>query len=128
MSQAPPSALQIWTQQNCIGTVSLAQRGQQICVWILMFLISPPNWSISNTCAFPWSYFLWIQEQYNLKVSAYKGYVHLEMGRAVWGLPQAGILANKRLRRKLTPYGYFEHISTPGLWYHETRPFCSHWW
>jgi hypothetical protein len=36
-----------------------------------------------------------IQDQYNLKVVAYKGFVHLEKCRAVWGLPQAGILANK---------------------------------
>jgi hypothetical protein len=53
---------------------------------------------------------------------AYKGFVHLEMRKAVWGLPQAGILANKRLRRKLAPFGYFEHANTPGLWYHVTRP------
>jgi hypothetical protein len=40
----------------------------------------------------------------------------------VWGLPQAGILANKQLRRKLAPFGYQECKNTPGLWYHETRP------
>jgi hypothetical protein len=65
---------------------------------------------------------IWIQEQYNLKVLTYKGFVHLEMQWAVWGLPQAGILANKCLRRKLAPFGYYKYISTPGLWYHETRP------
>jgi hypothetical protein len=63
---------------------------------------------------------IWIQNQYNLKALAYKGYVHLEMQCVVWGLPQAGILANKRLRRKLEPFGYFEHVNTPGLWYHES--------
>jgi hypothetical protein len=69
---------------------------------------------------------LWIQEQYNLKMLAYKGFVHLEMRKAVWGLPQAGILANKGLQCILAPFGYFEHISTPGLWYHETWPInCS---
>jgi len=47
----------------------------------------------------------WTIEQYNLKELALNGYVHLEMRRAVWGLPQAGILANKRLRRKLAPFG-----------------------
>ncbi len=41
---------------------------------------------------------IWIQEQYNLKVLAYKRFVHLEMQKAVWGLPQAGILANKNLQ------------------------------
>jgi hypothetical protein len=49
-------------------------------------------------------------------------YIHLEMRQAVWGLPQAGILANKRLRQKLSLFGYFESTNTPDLWYHKTRP------
>ena len=44
------------------------------------------------------------------------------MRQAVWGLPQAGILANKRLRRKLAPFGYHECVNTPGLWRHDSRP------
>jgi len=40
----------------------------------------------------------------------------------VWGLPQAGILANKLLRKRLKPHGYYECINTPGLWQHATRP------
>ncbi len=44
------------------------------------------------------------------------------MRRAVWGLPQAGILANKPLRQKLIPFGYYKSTSTPGLWCHNTRP------
>jgi hypothetical protein len=67
-------------------------------------------------------FLIWIQEQYNLKKLAYKGYMHLEMWQSVRGLPQVGILANKCLRCKLAPNGYFEHISTPSLWYHETWP------
>jgi hypothetical protein len=63
---------------------------------------------------------IWIQNQYNLNALAYKGYVYLEMRRVVWGLPQAGILANKCLCRKLEPFGYFEHVNIPGLWYHES--------
>jgi hypothetical protein len=64
----------------------------------------------------------WIQIQYNMKQLAYKGYIHLEMHHAVWGLPQAGILAKKRLHCKLAPFGYFEHVNTPDLWYHESQP------
>jgi hypothetical protein len=41
---------------------------------------------------------------------------------AMWGLPQAGILANKLLRRKLAPFGYYECVNTPSLWYHELQP------
>jgi hypothetical protein len=40
----------------------------------------------------------------------------------VWGLPQAGILANKRLGRKLVPFRYYECVETLGLWKHESRP------
>jgi hypothetical protein len=64
----------------------------------------------------------WIVEQYDLNKHALHGFVHLEMRRAVWGLPQAGILANERLRRKLAPFGYHESENTPGLWYHESCP------
>jgi hypothetical protein len=65
---------------------------------------------------------VWIQEQYNLQRLAHNGYVHLEMQQAVWGLPQAGILANKHLRWTLAPFGYHEHVKTPGLWYHVLQP------
>jgi hypothetical protein len=65
---------------------------------------------------------IWIIEQYDLKKQALNRFVHLEMRRAVWGLPQAGILANKRLRRKFAPFGYYECVNTLGLWYHILRP------
>jgi hypothetical protein len=64
----------------------------------------------------------WIVEQYNLAKHQKDGWVYLEMRRAVWELPQAGILANKKLRRKLAPFGYYKCVKTPGLWKHESRP------
>jgi hypothetical protein len=64
----------------------------------------------------------WTIKQYNLTDLAINGWVHIKVRRAVWGLAQAGILANKRLRRKLAPFGYVECENTPGLWRHETRP------
>jgi hypothetical protein len=62
----------------------------------------------------------WIIEQYNLMEHVLNGFVYLEMRRAVWGLPQAGILANKLLRKRLLPHGYYECNNTPGLWKHRT--------
>jgi hypothetical protein len=44
------------------------------------------------------------------------------MRRAVWGVPQAGILENKLLQKRLLPHGYYECKHTPGLWQHLTRP------
>jgi hypothetical protein len=62
----------------------------------------------------------WIKTQYNLNTHARDGFVFLEIRRA--GLPQAGILANKLLRKRLKPHGYYECVNTLGLWRHATRP------
>jgi hypothetical protein len=64
----------------------------------------------------------WIVDQYNLSKHHKDGWVYLEMRQAVWGLPQAGILANKKVRQKLAPFGYHECVKTPGLWKHDSRP------
>jgi hypothetical protein len=64
----------------------------------------------------------WIVKQYNLLEHVKNGYINLEMQRAVWGLPQAGILANKLLQKQLLPHGYYEFNNTPSLWKHKTRP------
>jgi len=40
----------------------------------------------------------------------------------MYGLPQAGILANKLLRERLARHGYFEQLQTPGLWKHTSCP------
>jgi hypothetical protein len=58
---------------------------------------------------------VWTIEQYNLQNLALDGWVYIEMMCAVWGLHQVGILANKRLCRKLAPFGYHESANTPGL-------------
>ena len=63
-----------------------------------------------------------MDKKYKLLDHVYNIYVYIEMQRAMWGLPQAGILISKRLRRKLAPFGYLECVNTLGLWKHETRP------
>jgi len=42
----------------------------------------------------------WIIEQYDLNTHAKDGMVYIEMRKAVYGLPQAGILANKKITEK----------------------------
>jgi hypothetical protein len=63
----------------------------------------------------------WIINQYNLDVYARDGFVFLEIRWAVWGLPEAGNLANKLLRMQLAPYGYYECMNTPSLWKYATQ-------
>jgi hypothetical protein len=62
-----------------------------------------------------------IIDQYDLKTHAKNGFVYLESRKAIYGLPQAGILANKLLQQRLAPQGYYEVTHTPGLWKHVTR-------
>ncbi len=64
----------------------------------------------------------WIVTQYNLLTKVVGGYVYLQMQKAVWGLPQAGILANKLLRKCLALHGYYKCKNTPGLWKHTSQP------
>jgi hypothetical protein len=63
----------------------------------------------------------WIIKQYDLLKHNHHRFIYLEMHCAVWGLPQAGILANKLLQKRLLPHRYYECANTPGLWKHKTR-------
>ena len=46
----------------------------------------------------------------------------MEIRKGIYGLLQAGMLANNLLKKRLTKSGYFEVPHTPGLWKHITRP------
>jgi hypothetical protein len=63
-----------------------------------------------------------IMRHYNLHAKVKRGYVYLEIRKGMYGLPQAGIIANQLLRKRLAPHGYHECKHTPGLWKHDTRP------
>ena len=40
----------------------------------------------------------------------------------MYGLPQAGIIANNLLTKRLAPKGYYQCRHTPGLWRHRWQP------
>ncbi|KAL7483935.1 hypothetical protein ACHAW6_009577 [Cyclotella cf. meneghiniana] len=63
-----------------------------------------------------------IIRQYNLKDKVKNEHVCMEFRQAKYGLPQAGILANKLLKQHLAKHGYYEVAHTPGLWKHISRP------
>jgi hypothetical protein len=60
--------------------------------------------------------------QYKLQALVSNGYVNIEIRKGMYGLPQAGKLANQQLTTHLGKYGYKPTANTPGLWQHETRP------
>ena len=62
-----------------------------------------------------------IIEQYNLRPLFHNGYVYVEIRRGMYGLPQAGRLANDQLVALLKPHGYEPCPLTHGLWRHKTR-------
>ena len=51
-----------------------------------------------------------------------KGYIFCEVQRGMYGLPQAGILAQEQLEIKLNKAGYTQSKITPGFWKHAWRP------
>jgi hypothetical protein len=53
---------------------------------------------------------------------AQDGNVYIEIQKGMYGLPQAGILANELLQRNLAKDGYRPTQHTHGLWKHDTRP------
>jgi Reverse transcriptase (RNA-dependent DNA polymerase) len=64
-----------------------------------------------------------IIKEYNLmKLVDANGAVLARVDKGMYGLAQAGMLANKLLKDCLAKHGYHECTHTPGLWRHETRP------
>ena len=63
---------------------------------------------------------------YKLRDIVHNRRVYMEICRGMYGLPQAGILAEKQLIRFLHSYGYTPVHHTPGLWHHSWCPisFC----
>ena len=50
------------------------------------------------------------------------GSLYIEIQKGMYGLPQAGMLANKLLKRRLAKHRYYEVQHTPGYWQHTWRP------
>ena len=61
--------------------------------------------------------------EYNLMEKATKdGSVYVEVRKGMYGLPQAGLLAQEQLSASLQEHGYYQSKMVPGLWHHKTRP------
>ena len=64
-------------------------------------------------------------EEYNLRDKVEpNGYVCIEVRKSMYGLPQADLLAQKLLAKRLAKHGYTQSGVTAGLWTHEWRPIC----
>ena len=63
-----------------------------------------------------------IIKEYKLKDIATNGAVHIMVARGMYGLPQAGLLANQLLEKRLDKVGYWQSKLVPGLWKHDWQP------
>ncbi len=64
-----------------------------------------------------------IIKQYKLReITTPDGYVYMEIMKGMYGLPQAGIIAQVLLEEHLDKFGYSQSTIIPGLWIHATRP------
>ena len=62
-------------------------------------------------------------DEYKLRdLATPDGSVHIEATKGMYGLPQAGILANELLEKRLNEHGYRQSKLVPGLWKHDWRP------
>ena len=63
-----------------------------------------------------------IQEYKLHNIANPEGYIYIEVNKGMYGLPQAGILAQELLEQRLNKHGYFQSKFVPGLWKHVDRP------
>jgi hypothetical protein len=48
--------------------------------------------------------------------------MYIEANKGMYGIPQAGLIANKLLEKQLNKHGYRQSRIVPGLWKHDTQP------
>eukprot|EP00804_Cyclotella_cryptica_P009373 CCRYP_018077-RA/>CCRYP_018077-RA protein AED:0.09 eAED:0.09 QI:0/0/0/1/1/1/2/0/1069 len=65
-----------------------------------------------------------IIELYHLRDIARDGYVFVRIQKGMYGLPQAGIIAQQLLKQRLQANGYHQSKINPGFWTHDWRPIC----
>ena len=61
--------------------------------------------------------------EFNLRKKATtNGSIYIRAKQGMYGLPQAGLLANELLEKRLNKHCYHQSKLVPGLWKHNTRP------
>jgi hypothetical protein len=60
--------------------------------------------------------------EYKLEQYAHNNWVYYELSKGMYGLKQAGKLANNLLSERLFKHGYYQCATMPGLWWHKWQP------
>jgi hypothetical protein len=107
------------TAKNLINSV-ISTSGAKLLV---IDINNPPpfgrfGYMVINLSSLPQA----IINKYDLIELSQDGKVYIEIQKGMYGLPKAGILANKLLQRSLAKVGYRPTHHTHGLWIHEAHP------
>jgi hypothetical protein len=110
------------TAKILINSVISTQGAKFLIIDIHNFYLNTPlgrfEYMVINLASLPQETI----EKYDLNKLAQDGKVYIEIQKGMYGLPQAGILANELLQRNLAKDGYRPTTHTHGLWTHDTRP------
>eukprot|EP00957_Ditylum_brightwellii_P189305 14408882-Ditylum_brightwellii.AAC.1 len=63
-----------------------------------------------------------IINQYKLLPLVHNDYVHINISKGMYSLPQDGRAAHDLLLKNMVPHGYYPWAYTPGLWHHTYKP------
>jgi hypothetical protein len=112
----------VTTAKNLINSVISTLGAKFLVIDIENFSLNTPlrqfEYMVINLASLPQETI----DKYDLIELAQDGKVYIEIQKGMYGLPQAGILANKLLQRNLAKDGYQPTQHTHGLWTHDTRP------
>jgi hypothetical protein len=110
------------TAKNLINSVILTLGAKFIVIDIKKFYLNTSlgrfEYMVINLSSLPQETI----DKYDLIELAQDGKVYIEIQKGMYGLPQAGILANELLQHNLAKDGYRPIQHTHGLWKHDTRP------
>ena len=59
--------------------------------------------------------------RYNLQEKAHNVYIYAMVSKGIYGIPQAGRIAQDSLVKHMEPYGYHPESKTAGIWTHNSR-------
>ena len=66
-----------------------------------------------------------VVQHYNLEDKATRdGYMYVDIKRGMYGLPQAGLIAQQLIEKQLNKKGYHKSEIIPGLWKHKWHLIC----
>jgi hypothetical protein len=110
------------TAKNLINSVISTLGAKFLVIDINNFYLNTPfgrfEYMVINLALLPQETI----DKYDLIELSQDGKVNIEIQKGMYGLPQAGILANELLQRNLAKDGYRPTQHTHGLWTHDTRP------